>query len=77
MRWTIRYVHVLWFIFHVQQLSLIGFTQLNPCYNSKPTMKHLQNQILNRTESEQFILFILNSGDKTFFNIRVPFCLVR
>ena len=45
MSWTIRYVGVLWFIFHVHQLSLIGFTQPNPCYNSKPTMKHLQKPV--------------------------------
>jgi len=77
MSWTIRYVGFLGFIFmftnfhsldlHNQTCATIANLQWNIC----------KNQILNRTESEQFILFILNFGDKIFLNIRLPACLVR
>ena len=38
----LRYVGVVWLIFHVLQLLLIRFTQQNSCCISMYTMKHMQ-----------------------------------
>ena len=40
---SIRYVRVIWFIFHVLQLLPIRFKQQNVCCNSKSTMQHQQS----------------------------------
>ena len=40
---VIRYVGVIWFLFHVLQLLPIRFTQQNSCCINKSTIKHLQN----------------------------------
>ena len=39
---TLRYVGVIWFVFHVLQLLPIRLTQQNSCCISKSLMKHLQ-----------------------------------
>ena len=41
-QWFLRYVGVIWFVFHVPQLLLIIFTQQNSCCTSNSLMKHLQ-----------------------------------
>ena len=46
---SVRYMGVIWFVFHVLQLLPVRFTQMNVCRISKSTMKQLQNRIENWT----------------------------